>query len=121
MSELRTTQAQFLDLLLEKHLAGKLTWKPREGEDSFETDIGTHTIHLDRKPVGTAPNYKVWVFDNATGDDILSFDTKNMSEYAPKNDAYESYFKVVSFIYRDVKDAATLEQLSGVIDELKAI
>jgi len=120
MSDLKSTQAELLDLLLEKHLAGKLVWRPREGEDSFETDLGLHTIHIDRKPLGGQPNYKVWVFDNGSGDDILSFDTKSISELKPKNDSYDNYMRVASFIYRDVKDAQTVEQLSGVFDELKS-
>ena len=119
MSKLKQAYAEVLDTLLEKHLQGKLTWAPRDGEDSFETSVGNFNFHIDRKPIN-GPNYRVWIFDR-NGDAVDSFDTKDLTEVHPVNPLYDSYLKVASVIYRDVNEAITLALIGPALDNLKAI
>lgn len=119
MASIKDMQADFLDTLYEKHLAGKLDWEKREGEDSFEARLGEHYVHVDRKPVGTTPNYRIWLFDRG-GDPVFNFDTKNMTDIRPKNAELETFSKLAGTIYRGLRDSITATKIQSALDELKA-
>jgi hypothetical protein len=118
MSSLSRTRSEILDNLLDVHKNGRLTWLPREGENSFETNIGEYTFHIDRKSINGKVIYRIWVF-NDQGEDIDNFDTSLLSEYTPDDVDFSDYFKVAQFLYKDVKDGLTLEKLSPALEKLK--
>ncbi|GAA4010974.1 hypothetical protein [Sphingomonas humi] len=116
MSKVQQIQASFLDSLQAKHAEGKLVWKPREGEDSFETDLDDHTVHIDRKIIGTQPNYRVWIFPSKG--EAFSFDTKNLTEVVPTSGSAETFTKLVGAIYRELKENVALEVIAKALDDL---
>lgn len=119
MSELEGTRAEILDELLSKHLAGKLTWQPRIGENSYETSIGDFVFHIDRKSVGTKIVYRIWVFDSS-GEDLDNFDVSSISNYIPDDTNFETYFKIAQFLYKNVKENFANQRLVPALDKLRS-
>lgn len=118
MPNLRNTQIEILDALIDKHFQGLLTWKAREGEYSYETSVGHFVFHIDRKPLAGKLNFKIWVFDDV-GNDLDSFNTTSFDDLIPADSKFDSYTKAIGTVYREVKEKLTLAQIGPALDVLK--
>ena len=119
MANLKETQAEILDVLLQKHKSGKLMWKARPNEDSFDTDVPPFSIHVDRKTVAGVVSFKVWVF-NVSSEVVDSFDTKTLADLLPRDKQFENYTKLASYIYRSIQNSLTVSALTPVLEKLKS-
>ena len=119
MANLKQTRADIVNTLLEKHLERKLSWQPREGEDSFQTEVAPFVFHIDRKPIGAKSNFKIWIFDQL-GNDLDSFNTNIFDDRVPENTDFDSFTRIAGFIYNSVKEKVTLDQINPALDILRS-